>query len=30
MARQVMGRYLPRGSYLSRHDFEAKGCPFRW
>ncbi|MGH2924722.1 MAG: hypothetical protein ACRDK1_01985 [Solirubrobacterales bacterium] len=29
-APQVMGRYLPRGSYLSRHDFEAKGCPFHW
>jgi hypothetical protein len=25
---QVMGRYYPTGSYMSRAQFEAKGCPF--
>ena len=27
-AAQVMGRYYPTGSYMSRAQFEAKGCPF--
>jgi hypothetical protein len=27
-AAQVMGRYYPMGSYMSRAQFQAKGCPF--
>ncbi len=29
-AGQVMGNYLPRGTYIGRQAFEAKGCPFHW
>jgi hypothetical protein len=29
-AGRVMGNYLPRGTYIGRQAFEAKGCPFRW
>jgi hypothetical protein len=27
-AAQVMGRYYPTGTYMSKAQFEAKGCPF--
>ena len=27
-AAQVMGRYYPSGSYMSKSQFEATGCPF--
>jgi hypothetical protein len=23
----VMGPYLPQGEYMSKEDFEARGCP---
>lgn len=29
-ARESMGAFYPRGTYMSRADFEARGCPFRW
>ena len=29
-AREVMGPYYPRGKYMDRADFEARGCPFKW
>jgi hypothetical protein len=25
---QVMGPYYPTGTYMSKAQFEAKGCPF--
>jgi hypothetical protein len=27
-AAQVMGQYYPTGTYMSKAQFEAKGCPF--
>jgi hypothetical protein len=29
-AAEVMGPFYPKGTYMSREQFEAKGCPFKW
>ncbi|MEX0621109.1 MAG: hypothetical protein WD181_05955 [Solirubrobacterales bacterium] len=29
-AREKMGDFYPKGSYMDRAAFESKGCPFRW
>jgi hypothetical protein len=29
-ARETMGDFYPKGSYMDREAFESKGCPFRW
>jgi hypothetical protein len=29
-AKETMGPFYPKGTYMSRADFEAKGCPFKW
>lgn len=29
-ARETMGDFYPKGTYMDRQAFEAKGCPFRW
>jgi hypothetical protein len=29
-AKETMGPFYPEGSYMSRAEFESKGCPFKW
>jgi hypothetical protein len=29
-AREKMGSFYPRGAYMDKEQFEARGCPFRW
>jgi hypothetical protein len=29
-ARETMGDFYPKGTYMDKEDFEARGCPFRW
>jgi hypothetical protein len=29
-ARETMGPFYPRGTYMEKKQFEARGCPFRW
>jgi hypothetical protein len=29
-AEEVMGPYYPRGAYMSKEEFESRGCPFKW
>jgi len=29
-AREEMGAYYPKGTYMSKKSFQSHGCPFRW
>lgn len=29
-AEEEMGTYYPKGTYMSKKDFQSHGCPFRW
>ncbi len=29
-ARETMGPFYPRGTYMDKEEFESRGCPFRW
>lgn len=29
-ARETMGDFYPKGTYMGREAFESKGCPFKW
>jgi hypothetical protein len=29
-ARETMGQFYPRGTYMDQQDFESRGCPFKW